>query len=106
MIGSLVALMSAVALTTYSVIGTNKDLRKELELAEERAGKEIALAKKDITVVEERAKAEVAQAKAEVAQAKAETAERLLLYGFASEYHEYQKKLKLGDHGKAESAEK
>ena len=95
MIGSLVALMSAVALTTYYVIGTNKDLREE-----------IALAKKDITVVEERAKAEVAQAKAEVAQAKAETAERLLLYGFASEYHEYQKKLKLGDHGKAESAEK
>jgi hypothetical protein len=88
------------------VIGTNKDLRKELELAEERAGKEIALAKKDITVVEERAKAEVAQAKAEVAQAKAETAERLLLYGFAAEYHEYQKKLKLSDHGKAESAEK
>ena len=91
--------------------------KKDIALAEERAKNDVDLAKKDIALaeeraqketafVEERAKAEIANAKVEIANAKKENAERFLLYGYAAEYIEYQKQLKLGDHGKAESAEK
>ena len=73
--------------------------KKETALVEERAKKEIALAKAETTLVEERTEKMIANAKVE-------TAETFLRYGFAAEFFEYQKKLKLGDHGKAESDEK
>jgi hypothetical protein len=124
MIGALVGFASAIAITSFYVVGINKDLRNEVDLAkkdiavaEERAKNAVALAIKDIALVEERAqketalveeraKAEIANAKVEIANAKKENAERFLLYGYAAEYIEYQNRLKLGEHGKAESAEK
>ena len=84
--------------------------KKETALVEERAKKEIALAKAETTLVKERAQNETALWKERtekmIANAKVETAETFLRYGFAAEFFEYQKKLKLGDHGKAESDEK
>ena len=61
-------------------------------MAEERA-------KKDIAVLKERSDRLVAEAKTE-------TVERFLKYGYAAEFLEYQKHLKLGDHGKEEAGGK
>ena len=84
--------------------------KKETALVEERAKKEIALAKAETTLVKERAQNETALWKERtekmIANAKVETAETFLRYGCAAEFFEYQKKIKLGDHGKAESDEK
>ena len=126
LVTGMTAIVSAAILATAYTISTTKDLDKKLALAEkdvETAKKEMEAAKneakKDIEAAKMEAKKDLEAAKMEakkdmeaakieakqlVAEAKAKTAERFLRYGYAAEFLEYQKKLKLGDHGKEKSA--
>ena len=72
-IGVVLALFAA----TYYVGGSYIGLKKDIELVRLQAEKEIAVIR--------------AQAGKDVVQAKKETAERFLMYGYAEEFHRYQK---------------
>ena len=113
-VGVLTAIVSGAMVGTAYTISTTKDLHEKLALAKMEAEKDLQAAKmeakKDMEAAKMEAKKDMEAAKIEakqlVAEAKTETAERFLLYGYAAEFLEYQKRLKLGDHWKEESAEK
>ena len=83
-IGVVLALFAA----TYYAGGSYISLKKEIELVRVQA-------EKDIEVIRAQAKRDIAvtrvQAEKDIAQAKKETAERFLMYGYAEEFHRYQK---------------
>jgi hypothetical protein len=88
------------------------EAKKDMELTKMEAQKDIAAAQKEIAAAKMEAQKEIAAAKIEaqletgklVAEAKKETAERFLMFGYAAEFQEYRKQLKLGDHGKEETS--
>jgi hypothetical protein len=86
------------------------EAKKDMELTKMEAQKDIAAAQKEIAAAQKEIAAAKMEAKkdmeAAVAEAKKETAERFLMFGYAAEFQEYRKQLKLGDHGKNESAKK
>ena len=134
MAGVTTGVISSIAVTTAYTVSTTKDLDKKLAMAEQEAKKDIAAVKleakkdmeltkmeaqkdiaaaqKEIAAAKMEAQKEIAAAKIEaqletgklVAEAKKETAERFLMFGYAAEFQEYRKQLKLGDHGKEETS--
>ena len=123
MAGVTTGVISSIAVTTAYTVSTTKDLDKKLAMAEQEAKKDIAAvkleAKKDMELTKMEAQKDIAAAQkdiaaaqmkakkdmeAAVAEAKKETAERFLMFGYAAEFQEYRKQLKLGDHGKEETS--
>ena len=107
-IGIATTIIAATSSMAYFTASVTRGLKKDLELAEQRAEKDLELselrAKEGLEQAELRAKKDLElaeqRAKVEVAMAKMETAERFLQYGYAAEFERYQKQVDIhkGEH--------